>query len=168
MEDLGVADLMIGCKCDSNAATGIANRTGIGKVRHLAVHLLWLQEKVRNKDIIISKVDGTKRRTDATISIQSMMYTLSRPTNIHSLGEGGCKHVATFTADCQLESDRVHAWTVGSQQKDTRAMSESARARSAPWDDDIVVGVCLKKKVCPLFVLQIERDAERYTYREIK
>ena len=30
---------------DSSAAKGIASRTGLGKTRHIAVHLLWIQEK---------------------------------------------------------------------------------------------------------------------------
>ena len=42
MKDLGVHDLRIDCYCDSNAAIGIASRTGAGNMRHLAVHLLWL------------------------------------------------------------------------------------------------------------------------------
>ena len=30
---------------DASAAKAIASRRGLGKLRHLAVHLLWLQEK---------------------------------------------------------------------------------------------------------------------------
>jgi hypothetical protein len=64
MRDLGVNDLSILCQCDSSAAIGIASRTGVGKVRHIAVHLLWLQEKIRDKAISIQKVDGTKNTAD--------------------------------------------------------------------------------------------------------
>ena len=64
MNDLGVHDLRIDCYCGSNAAIGIASRTGAGKIRHLAVHLLWFQEKVRSKEIYINKVDGTKNTAD--------------------------------------------------------------------------------------------------------
>jgi hypothetical protein len=64
MEDLGVYDLNLTCMCDSSAAIGIASRTGIGKIRHLAVHLLWLQDKVRNKEIVLQKVDGSKNPAD--------------------------------------------------------------------------------------------------------
>ena len=43
---------------DSTAAKGIADRIGLGKVRHIEVNQLWLQEKVRNKDIELRKVKG--------------------------------------------------------------------------------------------------------------
>ena len=33
---------------DSSAAKGIAERTGLGKVRHIEVNQLWIQEKVRD------------------------------------------------------------------------------------------------------------------------
>ena len=64
LQDLGVVGLNITCMCDSSAAIGVANRTGVGKIRHLAVHLLWLQEKVRSKEIAIQKVDGVKNPAD--------------------------------------------------------------------------------------------------------
>ncbi len=46
-EDLGVRFTgKISIKGDASAAIGIANRVGIGKVRHIEVNQLWLQEKV--------------------------------------------------------------------------------------------------------------------------
>ena len=41
-KDLGI-DLKIRVHTDSSACRGICGRTGIGKVRHMAVPLLWLQ-----------------------------------------------------------------------------------------------------------------------------
>ena len=35
---------------DSAAATGIAQRRGLGKTRHIRVALLWLQEKVNRNE----------------------------------------------------------------------------------------------------------------------
>ena len=49
MEDLGVRDVPLHLHSDSAAAIGIASRTGLGKLRHLEVHLLWIQQHVRNK-----------------------------------------------------------------------------------------------------------------------
>ena len=40
-KDLGI-DLKIRVHTDSSACRGICGRTGIGKVRHMAVPLLWL------------------------------------------------------------------------------------------------------------------------------
>ena len=46
---------------DSAAAKGIANRIGLSKrTRHIAVHHLWIQERVECGDIAIRKVAGEK------------------------------------------------------------------------------------------------------------
>ena len=49
---------------DAEAAKGIASRTGLGKTRHIAVHYLWVQERVRNGDIVLHKVKGTVNPAD--------------------------------------------------------------------------------------------------------
>ena len=41
---------------DSSAAKGIADRTGLGKVRHIEVNQLWIQDKVKNKEFEIKRV----------------------------------------------------------------------------------------------------------------
>ena len=38
-------------KSDASVAIGVANRIGIGKVRHIQINQLWLQEKVSKKEI---------------------------------------------------------------------------------------------------------------------
>ena len=54
MADLG--HLMQGkVSCDSSAAIGIASRLGLGKLRHLKVQYLWIQERVRDKELIIAR-----------------------------------------------------------------------------------------------------------------
>ena len=45
---------------DSSAAKGIAERTGLGKVRHIEVNQLWIQEKVREGRIQLVKVEGPR------------------------------------------------------------------------------------------------------------
>ena len=49
---------------DSSAAIGICNRSGIGKVRHLAVAQLWVQKLVRSKACRLYKVLGTENPAD--------------------------------------------------------------------------------------------------------
>ena len=51
-------------KTDASAAKGIANRKGLGKVRHLEVHLLWIQQHVRTKAFKLSKVPGKENPAD--------------------------------------------------------------------------------------------------------
>ena len=49
---------------DAEAAKGIASRTGLGKTRHIAVHYLWVQERVRTGDICLKKVLGNDNPAD--------------------------------------------------------------------------------------------------------
>ena len=62
--DMGI-DLSIRIKTDSSAAKGIASRNGLGKVRHVEVAQLWVQEKVRLGEITLEKVEGKDNLADA-------------------------------------------------------------------------------------------------------
>jgi hypothetical protein len=64
LKDMGVT-LRIRLKEDSSAAKGIAERTGLGKLRHVEVNQLWVQEKVKNKVIELTKVKGIDSLADA-------------------------------------------------------------------------------------------------------
>ncbi len=50
--------------CDASAAIGIVNRTGVGKLRHVRVQYLWLQDKVRGRELQVSKVSGEENPAD--------------------------------------------------------------------------------------------------------
>ena len=49
---------------DSSAAKGIAQRRGVGKIRHLSTQTLWLQEIVQRKGVYIYKVAGGDNPAD--------------------------------------------------------------------------------------------------------
>ena len=49
---------------DASAAIGIAQRKGLGKVRHLDCQALWIQDAVRQKRIHLEKVLGTENPAD--------------------------------------------------------------------------------------------------------
>ena len=57
MADLG-HDLPLRVWTDSSAAIGICTRQGLGKLRHIDTHLLWIQQAVRSKRVDIRKVLG--------------------------------------------------------------------------------------------------------------
>ena len=72
---------------DSSAALGIATRSGLGKLRHLETHTLWLQEKVRTNAIAVKKVRGEVNPAD--------IFTKHLPTRekVHQLlGLFGCEY----------------------------------------------------------------------------
>ena len=49
---------------DSSAAIGIASRQGLGKVRHIECTSLWLQQRLRQKDLVIRKIAGEANPAD--------------------------------------------------------------------------------------------------------
>ena len=50
---------------DASAAKGIANRRGLGKLRHIELCELWLQEEVAQGRITICKIDGRNNFSDS-------------------------------------------------------------------------------------------------------
>ena len=58
-------------RSDSSAAIGISNRLGLGTMRHLSVRHLWVQDKVKNKEIQLEKQDGKKNAANLGTEIQS-------------------------------------------------------------------------------------------------
>ena len=64
LEDLGIV-VTIKVNTYASAAKGIANRTGLGKVRHIAVNQLWIQDSVAKGDLTIIKVSGKEHLADA-------------------------------------------------------------------------------------------------------
>jgi chemotaxis response regulator CheB len=62
--DLGVS-ISVNVKTDASAAKGIASRRGLGKVRHIDVSQLWLQDRVSKGEIIIEKVSTHNNIADA-------------------------------------------------------------------------------------------------------
>ena len=49
---------------DGTAAIGIAERKGLGKVRHLDTQALWIQDAVRSRRVTLEKVLGTENPAD--------------------------------------------------------------------------------------------------------
>jgi len=79
-EALGMQSIMrdLGWYCkirllvDSSAAKSIASRTGLGKLRHLEIKFLWLQECVRRGKVVLSKVRGDINPADVLTKPKSL------------------------------------------------------------------------------------------------
>ena len=63
MKDLGI-DVRVRVWTDSSAAIGICGRSGLGKLRHVQTHTLWVQERVRTGAIELRKVHGDVNPAD--------------------------------------------------------------------------------------------------------
>ena len=63
MQEYGIqCEVMV--HVDASAAIGIAQRKGLGKIRHLDVQSLWIQDALRQRRIGISKVPGADNPSD--------------------------------------------------------------------------------------------------------
>ena len=49
---------------DASAAIGVCRRRGLGKIRHLAVADLWVQDRLRTGDFQIKKIPGAEHAAD--------------------------------------------------------------------------------------------------------
>ena len=49
---------------DANATIGTLHRRGLGKLRHVEVEELWLQQEFSKKKISVSKIKGTDNTAD--------------------------------------------------------------------------------------------------------
>ena len=63
MDGFAIA-LKLELSLDSSAAKGICHRRGAGKVKHLEVKQLWLQEKVMSKEIKMIKIPRADNPSD--------------------------------------------------------------------------------------------------------
>jgi len=63
MEDLGLK-MAVRVWTDSTATMGICGRRGLGKLRHIDTQCLWIQQKVRRKDIELRKIRGEMNPAD--------------------------------------------------------------------------------------------------------
>ena len=62
-DDLGI-NLQIEILSDATAAIGICRRRRLGKIRHLHVSDLWVQDRLKSGDFKLTKVLGSENRAD--------------------------------------------------------------------------------------------------------
>ena len=98
MEDLGL-QLTVTVHADASAAIGIAQRRGVGKVRHIEVHQLWLQDRVSRGDIRIRKVDGNKNPADALTKHVEGNKVCTHMDLVHLHASGGRHQLAPQLAE---------------------------------------------------------------------
>ena len=64
LRDLGESDPKVRMHVDATAAKGVIERKGIGKLRHIELDILWLQEQEARKLLPLNKVLGTDNIAD--------------------------------------------------------------------------------------------------------
>ena len=82
LNDFGVkVEDPVEVKSDASAAIGIAQRRGMGKVRHIETNQLWLQERVANGSIIVTKIGTYENLADQltkSVNAEKMGYHMSK------------------------------------------------------------------------------------------
>ena len=66
VEDFGMSIDVPRLFCDSSAAIQVARRLGVGKMRHIDLGHLHIQEPVREKRVIVQKIKGTENPSNAS------------------------------------------------------------------------------------------------------
>ena len=64
LEDFCMKSLLIRLQTDATAGKATASRRGLGKTRHVALRLLWVQQRVRNGEIEVVKVSTEHNLAD--------------------------------------------------------------------------------------------------------
>ena len=49
---------------DCDAGRSMANRRGLGKARHMELRFLWVQEKVKDRALVVRRIDGDQNVAD--------------------------------------------------------------------------------------------------------
>lgn len=86
--------------CDSGAAVSIVNRRGVGRVRHLDVGMMWIQEMREEGEVMVQKISGkgnvadqlTKylgnKEVERGLQMLGMEVRTGRPEGAVKLAEG--------------------------------------------------------------------------------
>jgi len=106
-EDFGT-NLPVEVWTDSSAAIGVVGRQGLGRLRHLDTHSLWVQQAVRSKRIKVRKVRG-----DDNVADLCTKHLSSRDRISYLLNLLGC-HYVDGRASCApaLRRDRLTKTTL--------------------------------------------------------
>ena len=63
--DMGLElKIKVKLKTDASATVGVLNRQGQGKLRHVAVNELWLQDNVKSGEVQVIKIPGKDNLAD--------------------------------------------------------------------------------------------------------
>ena len=77
------ADVVVELLGDSSANDGILHRAGAGKVKHLSVRQLWLQERISRKEIDHKKIPRAVNHSDTLTHHWTRMDGLTHASTIN-------------------------------------------------------------------------------------
>ena len=126
MADMG-SDVPCRVWTDSSVAMGIVGRQGLGKLRHIDTHSLWVQQAARAGRITVKKVRGEENPADLFAK-----YLSSREKVSQLVGLLGCRYEAGRPAAAPaMRRERMTHATLG------QAMGQSCQEAFGEHDEDV-------------------------------
>ena len=120
LRDLGV-EVPLRVWTDSSAAIGICSRQGLGKLRHLDTHTLWIQQAVRTRRVDLRKVDGavnpadlltkhsiSRQRLQSLVALYGCRYLGGRAESAPLVRKGESSRVTMADADIAIGTTTKH------------------------------------------------------------
>ena len=92
---------------DATAAIGICKRQGLGRVRHLATADLWLQQRVKAKELLLFKVPGKENPSDLMTKYKSLPEIVRFLQMLGIRSEDGRSALAPARVPSASESERA-------------------------------------------------------------
>ena len=115
LKDLGI-EVPLRVWTDSSAAIGICSRQGLGKLRHLDTHTLWIQQAVRSGRVDLRKVLGeenpadlltkhslSRQRLEDLVHLFGCRYSGGRAASAPQVRKGEALRVTMASADTALD-----------------------------------------------------------------
>ncbi len=157
LRDLGV-EAPLRVWTDSSAAIGICSRQGLGKLRHLDTHTLWIQQAVRNGRVDLRKIAGehnpadlmtkhshSREKLQSLVKLHDCHFIEGRAESAPALRRGASNKVTMATAEEEL--NEVNAQEDQDNPSDTPRMPHRELSNEqlntqypslvAPPDDDL-------------------------------
>ena len=106
LADLGV-EVQAAVHTDARAAIGIVRRSGLGKLRHLNVRYLWLQDQVASGSMALHKVHGLINTADLVTKYLAQAAVTKHLDSLDMWVESG--RAATAPTLSMLHHEAAHA-----------------------------------------------------------
>ena len=104
LADLG-AEVKATVHTDATAAIGIARRAGLGKLRHLNVRYLWLQQELQGTEMTLHKVHGLANPADLVTKHLNQQAASKHLELLDMWTEGGRAEAAPKLNSCEVHSE---------------------------------------------------------------
>jgi hypothetical protein len=128
-------DLPLRVWTDSSAAIGICSRQGLGKLRHLDTHTLWIQQAVRTKRVDLRKVLGERNPADLLTK-----HSISRQRLDDLVLLYGCKYIGGRAESAPLTRKGESARPTMADSPHLLATAQDVEATSVDHDSGTLHG----------------------------